>query len=257
MTGIVLQTTDVDGDQAALRAAGVDIDDVMPAYALFSIFKIGDDIFDLEVFWRYAPSEGSKQLFEETIKESVRGRWEELIRSKLAYTGVVADRVIAEKWSALRDCPAGSWGKAVADFYDRHGFPFPGERYGIYELGARHDWVHVLAGYETTPEGERAVAGTLFGNAAPRLVDIFGVSIEAELAGEMIYIVNEDQPGFIGRLGTTLGEAGVNIGTFHLGRRQAGGEAVALVSVDGHIAQEVVRKLEGLPGVKRVKPLRF
>ena len=48
----------------------------------------------------------------------------------------------------------GSWGKAVADFYDRHGFPFPGERFGIYELGARHDWVHVLAGYETTPEGE-------------------------------------------------------------------------------------------------------
>jgi hypothetical protein len=91
---------------------------------------------------------------EETIKESVRGRWEELIRSKLAYTGVVADKVISEKWSALRDCPAGSWGKAVADFYDRHGFPFPGERYGIYELGARHDWVHVLAGYETTPEGE-------------------------------------------------------------------------------------------------------
>ena len=91
---------------------------------------------------------------EETIKESVRGRWEELIRSKLAYTGIVADHVIAEKWSSLRDCPEGSWGKAVADFYDRHGFPFPGERFGIYELGARHDWVHVLAGYETTPEGE-------------------------------------------------------------------------------------------------------
>jgi hypothetical protein len=48
----------------------------------------------------------------------------------------------------------------------------------------------------------------------------------------MIYIVNDDQPGFIGRLGTTLGEAGVNIGTFNLGRRAAGGEAVALVSVD-------------------------
>jgi hypothetical protein len=91
---------------------------------------------------------------EETIKESLRGRWHELVRSKLAYTGVVADRAIADKWRALRDCPDGSWGKAVADFYDRHGFPFPGERHGIYELGARHDWIHVLAGYETTPEGE-------------------------------------------------------------------------------------------------------
>jgi len=49
----------------------IDIDDVMPAYALFSIFKIGDDIFDLEVFWRYAPSGENKRLFEETVKESL------------------------------------------------------------------------------------------------------------------------------------------------------------------------------------------
>jgi hypothetical protein len=104
--------------------------------------------------WMYLDLQRHSWYEEETIKESVRGRWEELIRSKLAYTGVVSDHVIAKKWSALRDCAAGSWGKAVADFYDRHGFPFPGERYGIYELGARHDWVHVLADYETTPEGE-------------------------------------------------------------------------------------------------------
>jgi D-3-phosphoglycerate dehydrogenase / 2-oxoglutarate reductase len=108
-----------------------------------------------------------------------------------------------------------------------------------------------------TPAGPRSVAGTLFGNAAPRLVDMFGIAIEAELTGEMIYIVNEDAPGFIGRLGTLLGEAGVNIATFHLGRREAGGEAVALVSIDGHIGAEQVGRLEALPGVKKVKPLRF
>ncbi len=104
--------------------------------------------------WMYLDLQRHSWYEEETIKESVRGRWEELIRSKLAYTGVVADHVIAEKWRSLRDCPEGSWGKAVADFYDRHGFPFPGEKFGIYELGARHDWVHVLAGYGTDPEGE-------------------------------------------------------------------------------------------------------
>ncbi|MGZ8997826.1 MAG: phosphoglycerate dehydrogenase, partial [Allosphingosinicella sp.] len=120
--------------------------------------------------------------------------------------------------------------------------------------GDYHTLVRVTA---TTPQGERSVAGTLFGNSAPRLVEIFGVSIEAELQGEMIYIVNEDAPGFIGRLGTTLGEAGVNIGTFHLGRREAGGEAVALVSVDQHVDEGLVGKLGQLPGVKRVKPLRF
>ena len=120
--------------------------------------------------------------------------------------------------------------------------------------GDYHTLVRVTA---MTPQGERSVAGTLFGNSAPRLVEIFGVSVEAELQGEMIYIVNEDAPGFIGRLGTTLGEAGVNIGTFHLGRREAGGEAVALVSVDQHVDEVLVGKLGELPGVKRVKPLRF
>ncbi|HEY5710698.1 MAG TPA: phosphoglycerate dehydrogenase [Allosphingosinicella sp.] len=120
--------------------------------------------------------------------------------------------------------------------------------------GDYHTLVRVTA---TTPDGPRSVAGTLFGNAAPRLVDMFGIAIEAELNGEMIYIVNEDAPGFIGRLGTALGEAGVNIGTFHLGRREAGGEAVALVSVDSPVAGELVGRLEALPGVKKVKPLRF
>ena len=120
--------------------------------------------------------------------------------------------------------------------------------------GDYHTLVRVTA---STPDGERSVAGTLFGNAAPRIVEMFGIKVEAELKGEMIYIVNEDQPGFIGRLGTTLGEADVNIGTFHLGRRDEGGEAVALVSVDGHIGGELVKHLESIPGVKRVKPLRF
>src|SRR3546814_18569154 len=74
--------------------------------------------------------------------------------------------------------------------------------------------------------GERSVAGTLFSNRTPRLVEMFGIKVEADLEGDMLYIVNDDKPGFIGRLGSTLGEAGINIGTFHLGRRSAGGEAV-------------------------------
>jgi hypothetical protein len=91
---------------------------------------------------------------EETVRESLQGRFWELLRSKLAYIGVVEDHHIAEQWRSLRDCAPGTWGREVASFYERHGFPFPGERHGIYELGARHDWVHVLADYETTPEGE-------------------------------------------------------------------------------------------------------
>ena len=109
----------------------------------------------------------------------------------------------------------------------------------------------------TTRNGSRSVAGTLFGNALPRLVELFGIRVEAELAGDMIYIVNDDAPGFIGRLGTALGEAGVNIGTFNLGRRETGGEAVALVSVDSRVDDALVRRLQALPGVRIVQPLRF
>lgn len=120
--------------------------------------------------------------------------------------------------------------------------------------GDYHTLVRVTA---TTPAGERCVAGTLFGNSAPRLVDIFGVAVEADLAGHMLYIVNNDAPGFIGKLGTMLGEAGINIAFFNLGRRAAGGEAVALVAVDDPVTPELVDRLCALKGVREVVPLSF
>jgi D-3-phosphoglycerate dehydrogenase / 2-oxoglutarate reductase len=108
-----------------------------------------------------------------------------------------------------------------------------------------------------TDAGERSVAGTLFNNQVPRLIELFGIKVEADLAGHMLYVVNEDAPGFIGRIGTTLGEAGVNIGTFHLGRREAGGEAVVLLSVDEPVTPELVAQVRALPGVKTAMALRF
>ena len=119
------------------------------------------------------------------------------------------------------------------------------------------DFHTLLAVTVATDHGPRRVEGTLFGNRAPRLVNIFGVPIEAELAGQMIYIVNTDAPGFIGALGTRLGENGINIATFHLGRHDAGGEAVALVSVEDPITPDVVNQLSSLPGVLEVVPLSF
>lgn len=108
-----------------------------------------------------------------------------------------------------------------------------------------------------TEQGDRSVVGTLFGNSAPRLVEIFGIGMEAELEGDMLYIVNEDTPGFIGSVGTALGEAGLNIGTFQLGRRSAGGEAVLLLTLDSPIPEPVLWQICKLPGVKTVKALKF
>lgn len=108
-----------------------------------------------------------------------------------------------------------------------------------------------------TAQGPRSVAGTLFGNEAPRLVEIFGIGIEAELAGHMLYVVNDDKPGFIGRIGSLLGDHGINIGTFNLGRRQAGGEAVLLLSLDTAMDASVIADAEKVDGVKMVTALEF
>ena len=108
-----------------------------------------------------------------------------------------------------------------------------------------------------TDAGPRSVAGTLFGSDKPRLVEIFGIGIEADLDGNMLYIVNDDKPGFIGRIGTLLGGHGINIGTFNLGRREAGGEAVLLLSLDEKISPETIAEAEKVEGVKMVKSLVF
>ncbi|HEV2593941.1 MAG TPA: phosphoglycerate dehydrogenase [Sphingomicrobium sp.] len=120
--------------------------------------------------------------------------------------------------------------------------------------GDYHTLVAVSVG---TGNGLKRVEGTLFGNQAPRLVKIFGIPVEAELTGQMIYIVNNDQPGFIGALGTRLGQSGINIATFNLGRRKEAGEAIALVAVDDPITGDVAQQLHALPGVREVVPLSF
>ncbi len=109
----------------------------------------------------------------------------------------------------------------------------------------------------TTERGPRCVAGTLFGGDKPRLVEIKGIPIEAELGPHMLYITNADKPGLIGALGKTLGDAGVNIATFHLGRAGRGEEAIALLELDEAIAPAILEKVRALPHIKQALALRF
>ncbi|PPR12067.1 MAG: D-3-phosphoglycerate dehydrogenase [Alphaproteobacteria bacterium MarineAlpha11_Bin1] len=108
-----------------------------------------------------------------------------------------------------------------------------------------------------TENQSRTVAGTLFGGDKPRIVEINGIKLEAELAKNMLYMVNKDRPGFIGRLGTTLGDAGVNIATFQLGRVSPGSDALALIQVDGELTDDVLDQLCALPHVVQAKALSF
>ncbi len=109
----------------------------------------------------------------------------------------------------------------------------------------------------TTERRTRSISGTLFGGKHSRLVNIKGIEIEAEFAPHMLYITNQDKPGFIGRLGALLGDAGVNIATFHLGRDKPGGEAIALVAVDQALDAALVERIAALQGVTQAKALAF
>jgi len=121
-----------------------------------------------------------------------------------------------------------------------------------------------VEGYQTlisveveTERGRREVQGTLFQDSEPRVVHVNRIDIEARLGEHMLFVRNHDKPGFIGALGRTLGDAGVNIATFHLGRDEAGGDAIALIEVDQEVPKEVLKAIDALPHVVQVKPLVF
>jgi D-3-phosphoglycerate dehydrogenase / 2-oxoglutarate reductase len=104
---------------------------------------------------------------------------------------------------------------------------------------------------------ERSVAGTVFSDGKPRIIQIKGINLESEFGPHMLYVTNADKPGFIGALGMALGRAGVNIATFHLGRQERGGDAIALVEIDEAIAPAVLAEVQSLPNVRQAKPLVF
>jgi len=109
----------------------------------------------------------------------------------------------------------------------------------------------------TTDRQERSVAGTVFRDGKPRIIQVKGINMEAELGAHMLYITNNDKPGFIGALGATLGDAGVNIATFHLGRLERGGDAIALIEVDEDVPVKVLKAVSDLEHVTQVKALAF
>lgn len=109
----------------------------------------------------------------------------------------------------------------------------------------------------TTETQVRSVAGTIYSDGRPRIIQIKGIGLEAEPQRYMIYTTNDDVPGYIGALGTTLGALGINIATFALGRASKDGEAIALLGVDDPVSAEAVAQIARLPQVRQAKALEF
>ncbi len=108
-----------------------------------------------------------------------------------------------------------------------------------------------------TDRYERSVAGTVFSDGKPRIIQIKGIELEAGFGSHMLYVTNMDKPGFIGAVGSLLGNAGVNIASFHLGRHAEGTDAICLVEVDGGVPDAVLAAVKDLPQVKQAKALAF
>ena len=121
----------------------------------------------------------------------------------------------------------------------------------------RCDYETLLRLTVTHKSGERTIAGTLIGGDMPRLVEVQGISIESDFPANMLYLRNYDKPGFIGAIGSLLGQLKLNIATFHLGRKVEGGEAVALVEVDGAVEADTLNTIRQMEQVVRADYLRF
>ncbi len=108
-----------------------------------------------------------------------------------------------------------------------------------------------------TERQDRSVAGTVFSDGKPRIIQVKGIDMEAELGSNMLYTTNADKPGYIGAIGTLFGENRVNVATFNLGRDKPGGNAIALIELDQPITDKVLGKVRDLQHVVQAHRLSF
>ena len=107
----------------------------------------------------------------------------------------------------------------------------------------------------STTNEDFSYAGTIFANSS-RIISIMNMRVEAEIKSNMLFISNNDKPGFIGSLGSLLGDKKINIASFYLGRTGSG-EAVSLLELDQILSDDIVSSLVSLTNVKKVKVLKF
>jgi D-3-phosphoglycerate dehydrogenase / 2-oxoglutarate reductase len=178
-------------------------------------------------------------------------------RVRLEYEGTVAEM----NTGALTAAALAGFLQPLLESVNMVSAPAHAKERGIAVEEVRRDQAGAYEGYirltVVTDRQERSVAGTVFSNGKPRIIQIKGINMEAELGRHMLYITNHDRPGFIGRLGMVLGDRGVNIATFNLGRTAPGGDAIALLEIDEAVGQEVLDEVQAIPNVIQVKPLAF
>jgi D-3-phosphoglycerate dehydrogenase len=139
--------------------------------------------------------------------------------------------------------------------------PFIAKERGISVIESRSsemkDYTSLISVTIGTAKEKITAAGTIFGRQAPRIVRINKFTVEVIPEGRMFVMFNEDKPGVIGNIGTTLGRNGVNIARLHLSREQVDGQAMVVLSTDSAVSADVIEKLRKLPHVISVTDLEM
>jgi hypothetical protein len=105
--------------------------------------------------------------------------------------------------------------------------------------------------------GQRTVAGVLFGNGEARLVQYDHFSVDAYPEGYVLILENDDLPGVIGKVGTRLGQAGINIAQWRYGREERGGQAVSFINLDSRVPGTLLTEMENEPEIHRARLVRL
>ncbi len=175
----------------------------------------------------------------------------------ILYDGVVADMNL----DALTCAAVAGIMKSVNPEVNMVSAPVVAKERGVRISTTRQDKSGAFEGYikltVVTDQRERSIGGTVFSDGKPRFIQIKGINIDAEIGRHMLYTTNRDEPGIIGTLGQTMGENGVNIANFTLGRSSAGADAIALLYVDAPVPHDVIAKLHDTGLFQQIRALEF
>jgi D-3-phosphoglycerate dehydrogenase len=181
-----------------------------------------------------------------------------LVRVEMRYAGAAANGLRLLTATAL--CGALSrivGANAVNTVNALHVAAAHGIRVDQIHLDSRGAFAEQIEIRVTTDAGETRVAGALLGDSHPRIMGIDDFRVDMPPRGTLLVLRNQDVPGVIGRVGTVLGDAGINIAGYHQSRLDAGGDALAVVNVDGRVNPAVLESLGRLPEIHSVKQVQL
>lgn len=182
---------------------------------------------------------------------------EPVLAVNILYDGIAAEMNL----NALNAAVISGMMKASNPDVNMVSAPVVAKERGIHIATTTQDKSGVYDGYikvtMVTADRERSIAGTVFSDGKPRFIQIRGINVDAEIGEHMMYTRNRDIPGVIGTLGMTLGELGVNMANFSLGRTGTGGDAIAITYLDAPLREDVRQALLATGKFEQVRPLRF